>query len=199
MPSVEDFRYEREEALEAVQRCQNRLDTMCGEDSTASKLSIERKLQELERKWLAFKAKSSALLDKQKVKSTTDPLHAPEKQIVDDAYDAMDDIVNKAYDKIQSMEQAEGAAAVANDAEKFKSLTQDSKKRVNTRIEEIRTGIGEVTGVAELGRLNMYVGWLNAAEKILVHETLPAFDSWKGSVPATEKLNSTGSKWGKPD
>ena len=57
MPAVDNARYEREEAQEELERCHQALTTMVGADSTAGKLSIERKLNELERKWKNFKLK----------------------------------------------------------------------------------------------------------------------------------------------
>lgn len=186
MTIVEDARYDREEAHDALTRCTASLDTITDEESTSGKLSIERKLDEVKRKWDLFKDKSKILMDKQKVKTRDDPLYGPEKKIVDDAYKAMDIILDKAHNRLQLLEQLEAQAATALQTPKLKALVDDSKSRIKGRFDEIRTGVELITGVGELPKLNMYVGWLNAVEKILIHEALPAIDSWKASV--TEDL-----------
>ena len=126
-------------------------------------------------------------IKKQKVKSRQDTLWAPEKLIVDDAYKAMDDILNKAHDRIAAMDLAEKRAESNNDLDKFTALVKDSKDRVKGRLDEVTTGLEEVTGVVDLPKLNMYVGWLNATEKIVIQETLPAIDNIKcASLRQTE-------------
>ena len=110
-------------------------------------------------------------IKKQKVKSRQDTLWAPEKLIVDDAYKAMDDILNKAHDRIAAMDLAEKRAESNNDLDKFTALVKDSKDRVKGRLDEVTTGLEEVTGVVDLPKLNMYVGWLNATEKIVIQDT----------------------------
>ena len=155
MSPVDDARYEREDAHDSLTRTTDSLTNLIGEASTASKLSIERKIEEAHRRWESFKGTSIVLLDKQKVKSRTDPLYATEKQIVDDAYKAMDDILNKAHDRIAAMDLDEKKAETVGELSKLQSLVDDSKERVNGRLGEVTTGIEEVTGVADLGKLNM--------------------------------------------
>ena len=191
MSPVDDARYEREDAHDSLTRTTDSLTNLIGEASTASKLSIERKIEEAHRRWESFKGTSRVLLDKQKVKSRTDPLYATEKQIVDDAYKAMDDILNKAHDRIAAMDLDEKKAETVGELSKLQSLVDDSKERVNGRLGEVTTGIEEVTGVADLGKLNMYVGWLNATEKIVIYETLPAIDNVKAVTLEEDRLAVT--------
>ena len=170
-----------------MDRCIQSLTAITADDATAGKLSIERKLEELQRKWELYKTKSANLLDKMKIRNRKDQGYIDEKTIVDAKYKEMDTAIIKAYDRI---EEIEARKEVGKEVDRLKALVADSKKHIEGRFTEIRDGVAAITGVNELPNLNMYVGWLNAVKKILVHEALSAIDSWKAAAQHHERRPS---------